>query len=125
MNMRTFLPLVGAIILGFSLSVNAGQAKPAAPTQASLDNGAALFKRQCVMCHGAAGLGDGPAAKNLKGKLPSMADKAVMSKLTDAQIHQAISEGKKSEIGNMPGLAKRLMPEEITDIVNYVRTLAK
>ena len=125
MNMRTFLPLVGVVTLGFSLSVNAGQAKPAAPTQASLDNGAALFKRQCVMCHGAAGLGDGPAAKNLKGKLPSMADKALMSKLTDAQIHQAISEGKKTEIGNMPGLAKRLMPEEITDIVNYVRTLAK
>ena len=125
MNMRTFLPLIGVITLGFSLSLNAGQAKPAAPTQASLDNGAALFKRQCVMCHGAAGMGDGPAAKNLKGKLPSLADKAVMSKLTDAQIHQAISEGKKSEIGNMPGLGKRLMPEEITDIVNYVRTLAK
>ena len=125
MNMRTLLPLVGAMTLGFSLSVSAGQAKPAAPTQASLDNGAALYKRQCVMCHGAAGQGDGPAAKNLKGKLPSLADKALMSKLTDAQIHQAISEGKKSEIGNMPALGKRLMPEEITDIVNYVRTLAK
>ena len=125
MNMRTFLPLLGVVTLGFSLTVNAGQAKPAAPTQASLDNGAALFKRQCVMCHGAAGLGDGPAAKNLKGKLPSLADKAFMSKLTDAQIHQAISEGKKTDIGNMPALGKRLMPEEITDIVNYVRTLAK
>ena len=125
MNMRTLLPVVGVIALGFSITVNAGQAKPAAPTQASLDNGAALFKRQCVMCHGAAGLGDGPAAKNLKGKLPSLADKAFMSKLTDAQIHQAISEGKKTDIGNMPALGKRLMPEEITDIVNFVRTLAK
>jgi len=125
MNMRTLLPVVGVIALGFSITVNAGQAKPAAPTQASLDNGAALFKRQCVMCHGAAGLGDGPAAKNLKGKLPSLADKAFTSKLTDAQIHQAISEGKKTDIGNMPALGKRLMPEEITDIVNFVRTLAK
>ena len=125
MNMRNFLPLVGVITLGFSLTVNAGQAKPAAPTQASLDNGAALFKRQCVMCHGAAGLGDGPAAKNLKGKLPSLADKAFMSKLTDAQVHQAISEGKKTDVGNMPALGKRLMPEEITDIVNFVRTLVK
>ena len=125
MNMRTLLPVVGVIALGFSITVNAGQAKPAAPTQASLDNGAALFKRQCVMCHGAAGLGDGPAAKNLKGKLPSLADKAFTSKLTDAQIHQAISEGKKTDVGNMPALGKRLMPEEITDIVNFVRTLAK
>jgi high-affinity iron transporter len=112
----------------------AGQAKPAAgatpaaaqaATPESLTNGAALFKRQCVMCHGATGVGDGPAAKNLKGKLPSLADKATMSKLTDAQIHEAITAGKKTEIGNMPALGKRLKPEEITDIVNYVRTLAK
>ena len=48
-----------------------------------------------------------------------------MSKLTDAQIHEAITAGKKTEIGNMPALGKRLKPEEITDIVNYVRTLAK
>ena len=48
-----------------------------------------------------------------------------MSKLTDAQIHETITAGKKTEIGNMPALGKRLKPEEITDIVNYVRTLAK
>ena len=38
------------------------------------------------MCHGATGLGDGPAAKTLKGKLPSLADKAAMSKVTDAHM---------------------------------------
>jgi mono/diheme cytochrome c family protein len=77
------------------------------------------------MCHGATGLGDGPAAKNLKGKLPSLSDKAWLSKHSDAEIHEAITNGKKTEIGNMPALGKRLKPEEITDIVNYVRTLAK
>ena len=49
----------------------------------------------------------------------------MMSKLTDAQIHESITDGKKTEIGNMPALGKRLKPEEITDIVNYVRTLVK
>jgi hypothetical protein len=38
-----------------------------------------------------------------------------MSKLTDAQIHEAITAGKKTEVGNMPALGKRLTPEEITD----------
>jgi mono/diheme cytochrome c family protein len=52
-------------------------------------------------------------------------DKATMSKLTDAQIHEAITAGKKTTVGNMPALGKRLKPEEITDIVHYVRTLAK
>lgn len=133
MTMRTFIGLTGALSLFCATAAFAGQAKPAAgakPAAAaaspeSIANGAALYKRQCVMCHGATGVGDGPAAKNLKGKLPSLADKAIMSKLTDAQIHEAITAGKKTEIGNMPALGKRLKPEEITDIVNYVRTLAK
>jgi mono/diheme cytochrome c family protein len=131
MTMRTFVGLTAALSLSCVTAVFAGQAKPtvsgkpaAAPAD-SITNGAALYKRQCVMCHGAAGLGDGPAAKSLKGKLPSLADKATMSKLTDAQIHEAITLGKKTEIGNMPALGKRLKPEEITDIVNYVRTLSK
>jgi mono/diheme cytochrome c family protein len=131
MNIRTLIGLTGALSLCCVTAVFAGQAKPntgakaAAATPASLTNGTALYKRQCVMCHGAAGLGDGPAAKSMKGKLPSLANKSTMSKLTDAQIHEVITNGKKTEIGNMPGLGKRLKPEEITDIVNYVRTLAK
>jgi high-affinity iron transporter len=132
--MRTFVGLTGVLALFSMTALQAGQAKPAAGQPAaaaaaaspeSITNGAALYKRQCVMCHGATGLGDGPAAKNLKGKLPSLADKTVMSKLTDAQIHETITAGKKTEIGNMPALGKRLKPEEITDIVNFVRTLVK
>jgi mono/diheme cytochrome c family protein len=135
MTKRNFVGLTGALSLLMMTGLYAGQAKPAAgqkPAAAaaaaspeSLANGAALYKRQCVMCHGATGAGDGPAAKNLKGKLPSLADKATMAKLTDAQIHEVITNGKKTEIGNMPALGKRLKPEEITDIVNFVRTLAK
>jgi cbb3-type cytochrome c oxidase subunit III len=133
MHMRAFIGTSAVLSFLCLGSVDARQAKPAAgqkpamatATPASIENGAALFKRHCVMCHGATGLGDGPAAKTLKGKLPSLADKPVMSKLTDAQIHETITTGKKTEVGNMPALGKRLKPEEITDIVNYVRTLAK
>jgi cbb3-type cytochrome c oxidase subunit III len=135
MNMRTSSTAFLILILAFTCLtvVSAAQAKPAPgqkpaaaiPTPESVANGAALFKRHCVMCHGATGVGDGPAAKTLKGKLPSLADKTVMSKLTDAQIHETITTGKKTEVGNMPALGKRLKPEEITDIVNFVRTLGK
>jgi mono/diheme cytochrome c family protein len=135
MKMPTFRAMTFVLSLACMTAAYAGQAKPAAgqkPTASaaaaspeSIENGAALFKRHCVMCHGATGSGDGPAAKTLKGKLPSLADKAVMSKLTDAQIHELITNGNKTEIGNMPALGKRLKPEEITDIVNFVRTLTK
>jgi mono/diheme cytochrome c family protein len=105
-----------------------GTQKPATAAKASpesIANGEVLYKRSCQMCHGPAGKGDGPAAKNLKGKLPDLSDKATLAKMSDADIHELVSSGKKSEIGNMPAMAKRLKPEEITDVVNYVRTLSK
>jgi mono/diheme cytochrome c family protein len=137
MTTGKFLGLTGALSLLCMTALYAGQAKPAAPavqkpaaaaTQAtpeSITSGAALYKRYCVMCHGASGAGDGPAAKTLKGKLPSLADKAIMSKHTDAQLVELITDGQKTEIGNMPPMGKKMTPEQITDVVNFVRTLAK
>jgi mono/diheme cytochrome c family protein len=129
MTTRISCGLTAALALFCMTAVYAGQAKPAAAaakvSPESITNGETLFKRSCQMCHGPAGLGDGPAAKTLKGKLPSLADKAAMAKHTDAQLHELITAGKKTEIGNMPPMGKKFKPEEITDIVNYVRTLAK
>src|SRR6185503_1712353 len=131
--MTKFLGTIGVLSLFCMSAAYAAQAgaKPAAATQKpaaaakaspeSIANGEALYKRSCQMCHGPAGKGDGPAAKTLKGKLPDLTDKSVTAKMTDADIHELISNGKKSEIGNMPAMAKRLKAEEITDIVNYVR----
>ena len=104
-------------------------AKPAAAaakaSPESIANGETIYKRQCQMCHGATGMGDGPAAKTLKGKLPNLADKATMAKVKDEDIHEQIENGKKSEIGNMPAFKSKLKPEEIQDVINYVHTLAK
>src|SRR6476469_7310002 len=76
----------------------ASQAKPPAPAGAtatkaspeSIANGETLYKRQCQTCHGAAGLGDGPASKFLKGKLPNFTDKAAMAKIKDDEIRETI-----------------------------------
>ena len=88
---RIFFGLVGASSLFMLTAVHAGQAKPATamakPTAAvakatpeSIASGEKIFKRQCQTCHGATGVGDGPAAKTLKGKLPNLADKATFAK---------------------------------------------
>lgn len=139
--MMKFFGMIGVFLLVCMPAAYAGQAgakpaaKPAAATQKpaaaakaspeSIANGEVLYKRSCQMCHGPAGKGDGPAAKNLKGKLPDLSEKATLAKMSDADIHELVSNGKKSEIGNMPAMAKRLKPEEISDIINYVRTLSK
>jgi len=110
----------------------AAQTKPAAPgaaaakaTPESIASGEALYKRQCQMCHGATGMGDGPAAKTLKGKLPNLTDKATMAKIKDEDIHNALENGLKTEVGNMPSFKTKLKPEEMQDVINYVHTLAK
>ena len=116
----------------------AGQAKPATPaakaaapaaaakaTPASIANGETLYKRQCQTCHGATGVGDGPASKFLKGKLPNFTDKAVMAKIKDEEILDTITNGVKTEVGTMPAFKTKLKPEEIQDVINFVHSLAK
>ena len=133
---RLFFGLAGTFSLFMVTVIYAGQSKARAPaaklapavakaTPESLTSGEAVFKRQCQMCHGATGIGDGPAAKNLKGKLPNLADKATLAKVPDEDIHVLVEGGKKSEIGNMPAFKTKLKPEEIQDVINFVRTLGK
>lgn len=104
-------------------------AKPAAPavkaSPASIANGETLYKRQCQTCHGATGVGDGPASKFLKGKLPNFTDKAVMAKMKDEEILETVTNGVKSEVGTMPPFKAKMKPEEIQDVINFVHSLAK
>jgi len=132
---RTFLAATAVLSLFLMTAAYASQAASAIPTKPppaaakvspeSIANGEAIFKRQCQMCHGATGLGDGPASKTLKGKLPNLTDKATMDKIKDQEIHEAIENGLKTEVGNMPSFKSKLKPEEIQDVMNFVRTLAK
>jgi len=104
-------------------------AKPAAPavkaSPASIANGETLYKRQCQTCHGATGVGDGPASKFLKGKLPNFTDKTVMAKMKDEEIRETITNGVKTEVGTMPPFKAKMKPEEIQDVMNFVHSLAK
>ena len=116
-------------------AVYANQAKPAAPAKAaapavkaspeSIANGETLYKRQCQTCHGATGVGDGPASKFLKGKLPNFTDKAAMAKIKEDEIHETVANGVKTEVGTMPPFKTKLKVEEIQDVINFVHSLAK
>jgi mono/diheme cytochrome c family protein len=137
MTNQKFFGLTAALSMCCMTAVYAGQAKPPAPPAAkamapaakaspeSIANGETIYKRQCQMCHGASGMGDGPAAKTLKGKLPNLMDKTAMAKIKDEDIHEAIENGLKTEVGNMPAFKAKLKPEEIQDVMNFVHSLAK
>jgi mono/diheme cytochrome c family protein len=135
LRISRFATLASTFSLFLITAVYAGQAKATTPAKAgaaaakaspeSIASGETVFKRQCQMCHGATGVGDGPAAKTLKGKLPDLTDKATLAKVSDEDIHELVEKGKKSEIGNMPAFKAKLKAEEIHDVINYVHTLAK
>jgi len=93
----------------------------AAPT-AWAEDGQAVFQKNCVGCHGAAGKGDGPAAKALK---PPPGDFATTLKsVSDADITKLIKEGGKPVGKNHPAFGTKLSDEQITALVQYVKELA-
>ena len=80
--------------------------------------GADTYKAKCAMCHGADGLGNTPAGKNLKAA--SFKDPALV-KAPDAQLIAVIKSGK----NKMPAYAGKLTDDQIKGALAYIRTLQK
>jgi len=82
------------------------------------ETGESLFKAKCAMCHGPDG-----AAKTSMGqalKIPDLHSQDVQ-KLSDAELTQIITKGK----NKMPGYEDKLSKEQITQLVGFIRDLAK
>jgi mono/diheme cytochrome c family protein len=79
---------------------------------------AQLYKTNCAMCHAADGSGNSPSGKALKAK--DLRSDEVQKK-SDAELIDGISKGQ----GKMPAFGKKLKPEQIQQLVSYVRQLAK
>ncbi|MBI2535621.1 MAG: cytochrome c, partial [Gemmatimonadetes bacterium] len=81
--------------------------------------GRAIFKAQCVACHGPGGKGNGPAAPALNPRPANLADAARMEKLSDDSLLQIVTAGRLT----MPGYGKTLTPEQVREGAAYVRSL--
>jgi cytochrome c6 len=80
--------------------------------------GETLYKTKCAACHGADGKGETTVGKANKVRDLGSAD---VQKQTDDELAGIIGNGK----GKMPAYAKSLKPEQIKDLVAYIRTLKK
>ena len=90
---------------------------PVPTNPASREQGRQLFKQNCIVCHGAEGRGDGPAAASLK---PQPADLAVMAgHHPDGDLAWKIANGR----GAMPAWKATLSEDQIWRLVNYIKTL--
>ena len=101
------------LLIGVGLLVSS-LAFQAAPPQA---DGAAIFKKNCTMCHGTDGKGF-PALKT-----PNFTDPKWQSSTKDKEMREVIKNGKKGT--TMPAFGTQLKDEEISAVVAYIRSLKK
>src|SRR5271169_1542873 len=83
------------------------------PSLSWAEDGAAIYKAKCAMCHGADAAGK-PAAK-----IPSLISPEAKAK-SDADLSKAVAETAKH-----PGPVKALAADDAKAIVTYVRSLQK
>ena len=118
---------IGVVLMGGVVWAGAAEWKAPASVRATKNPvdavtgvklGEALFRENCVICHGKAGTGDGEAAAAMKPRPRSLVEKAVQAQ-TDGELFWKISEGR----GAMPGW-KSLSEKERWSLVHYIRALA-
>jgi cytochrome c6 len=88
------------------------------PALSVTQEGAAIFKSKCAMCHGPDGSG-----KTAIGEKLNIRDlrSAEVQKQTDAELSQIVTKGK----NKMPPYDGKLTKELIDQLVAYVRDLGK
>ncbi|MGA9564640.1 MAG: cytochrome c [Candidatus Korobacteraceae bacterium] len=116
-----------AVLFGQAASSNscsdptevAKMVNPVKSTGESLAQGKKYYGYDCAMCHGVTGNGKGEVDNG--DKMPDFSDPAAMKAITDGQMFCALKTGH----GKMPQENIRQTPNELWNLVNYVRSLAK
>jgi mono/diheme cytochrome c family protein len=98
---------------------DAREPNPVKPTPESIAQGKKIYRYDCASCHGVNGDAKTEVAKDLK--VPDLADPARLKDRTDGELFYIIKTGH----GDMPPEGNRVKSEQIWDLVNYVRSLAR
>ncbi len=119
------VPVQGTTVAGYQVSYTAKNetidsmsrvSNPVPATAASLDIGRKNYQINCAVCHGVAGLGNGPATKYGMYGFSLVAERG--KGFADGYIYGIIRNGR----GNMPSY-NRIEEMDRWHVVNYVRAL--
>ena len=93
---------------------------PIASDPASIALGKQLYEAtDCALCHGKDGAGRGVLAKDINMNTHDWRKADWLSKFTDGELSYLILKGK----GRMPKYDGRETPEQVWQIVNYIRSM--
>ena len=92
---------------------------PVKPTAESLAQGKKYYGYDCAMCHGQTGNGKGDV--DTGDKLLDFTNPASLKDKSDGELFCSLKGGK----GHMPLENIRVTPNELWNLVNYVRSLGK
>lgn len=89
----------------------------------NIDAGKALYGQVCTVCHGPAGRGDGPVGKGMNPPPADLARTVRMPIASDGYLYWSISEGGSAFSTAMPAMKGNWEPEQIWQVILYLRTL--
>lgn len=112
------VPTTGRLVT-LTLQQSKLTANPLKPTPETLANGRIYYGYYCLMCHGAAGDGNGPVGQSYVPKPTDLSSPAV-SALNDGQLYGGMLHG----TGHDPVLMETVPPEHRWPLVMFVRTFA-
>jgi mono/diheme cytochrome c family protein len=98
----------------------AKEANPVKPTPESLAKGKKFYHMDCAMCHGDKGDGKGDLASDMKG-ITDFTNPDSLKGRTDGELFYLTRTGK----GEMPPEGDRAKKDDVWNMVNYIRSLAK
>ena len=122
-----FLPSGALISVGTGVFVLSGSlipsqvVNPIAPDLSSLSQGQEIYERNCLVCHGPLGLGDGPVGITLNPPPANLQDHMVVGVHTDGRIMEWITDGYPDSV--MTGFGDVISEKDRWHLLNYIRTL--
>ena len=122
--MKSLIPTLATAM--FAITAVLVTAPGSARADDAVEAGKKIFMTRCQTCHGATGVGDGPASAALNPKPRNFTDKAWQESVTDEKIMNTFQKG-----GAAVGLSPMMPPhpdlrgEKAKAIVAFIRSLGK